>query len=64
LSELWDEKEDGWVEAVLRNPPQYSAPTWTTARYPFLVPGHDFVSAFLLEHPDQDLMRECEHRIY
>ncbi len=64
LSELWYGNDDGWVESVLRNPPQYTAPAWTKGRYPFLVPGHDFVSAFLLEHPDQDLMRECEHRIY
>lgn len=65
LSELWYANDDAWVDAILRRPPCYTPPPWAPAgRYPFLVPGLEFVSTFLPERPDQDLMRDCEHRMF
>jgi hypothetical protein len=59
LSEMWYENNNGWVESVLQNPPAYTKPKWATYdRYPFLIPGSEFVSCFLLESPDQDHIRE------
>lgn len=65
LSELWYENDQGWVDSVLRRPPQYTPPAWATQQaYPFLVPGDQFIGAFLLERPDADLMRACEQRVF
>jgi hypothetical protein len=66
LSELWYENDAGWVDSVLAHPPRYTPPPWSPAgaAYPFLRPGLEFVSAFVLEHPDQDLLRDCEHRMF
>lgn len=65
LSELWYENDDGWVDSVLSNPPAYTQPPWATRNtYPFLVPGQEFVSTFLLERPDQDLLRSQSVRYF
>lgn len=66
LSELWYANDAGWVDSVLTRPPRYTPPPWAAAgaAYPFLRPGLEFVSTFLLEHPDQDLLRDCEHRVF
>ncbi|MBE2245001.1 MAG: hypothetical protein IAE86_19775 [Burkholderiaceae bacterium] len=65
LTELWYANDAAWIRAVLEQPPHYTPPPWGPMRgYPFLEPGSDFVSAFLLEHPDQNLLRDCEHRMF
>ena len=53
LSELWYEDTDGWLESVIKNPPSYTRPPWAVwDQYPFLEPGVDFASTFLLEKPE------------
>jgi hypothetical protein len=55
VSELWYENADGWRNAVVADPPGYTAPPWARhGRYPFLEPWVDFVSTFLLEAPTND----------
>jgi hypothetical protein len=59
LSELWYEDHDAWRKAVITSPPKYTKPSWARGdKYPFLVPGIDFVSSFLLERPECDFLRE------
>jgi hypothetical protein len=59
ISELWYEHHDGWRKAILGSPPKYTKPPWSTHdRYPFLRPGVDFVSTFLLERPECDFLRD------
>ena len=59
LSELWFDNNNGWVKGILENPPQLTPPAWATrAHYPFLVPGKEFISTFLLESPDRVYTRE------
>lgn len=63
VSELWYENNNGWVESILQSPPEYTKPSWTDCdEYPFLAPGRDFVSTFLLERPDQDLLRDYPYQ--
>lgn len=58
LSELWYENDAGWVDSILAKPPAYTPAPWARqSSYPFFVPGEEFVSTFLLERPDQDLLR-------
>lgn len=65
LSELWYENDNGWVDSILTNPPDYMPPPWATREdYPFLVPGEEFLSTFLLERPDQDLLRQRSNRYF
>lgn len=65
LSELWYENDNGWVESVLTNPPKYTPPPWATRdAYPFIVPGEDFISTFLLERPDEDLLQARSARYF
>lgn len=59
VSELWYENHSAWRKAVLESPPEYTAPPWASAStYPFLQPGPDFVSTFLLERPECDFLRD------
>ena len=59
VSELWYENSNGWAESVLASPPDYSKPAWGTYdSYPFLEPGVDFASMFILERPTDDWVRE------
>lgn len=59
VAELWYESFDDWHRAVVSDPPSYTRPPWATQeRYPFLAPRQDFVSAFLLERPNVDFLRE------
>jgi hypothetical protein len=59
VSELWYENHDAWRKAVIESPLQYTKPPWSTSgKYPFLRPGIDFVSMFLLERPECDFLRE------
>ncbi len=59
VSELWYENGAGWAESVVHAPPTYTRPPWSTrAAYPFLEPGVDFASIFILERPTDDWVRE------
>jgi len=58
VSELWYENARGWVDSVIERPPQYTKPEWAKYdRYPFLEPGVDFASTFVLERPTDDWLR-------
>ena len=60
LIELWYDSFDDWRRAVLDAPPRYTPPAWATqASYPFVVPGIDFVSSFLLERPADEFWRDA-----
>jgi len=57
--ELWYETFDDWRKSVIQMPPQYTKPGWAKYdRYPFLEPGVDFVSSFLLERPSDEFFRD------
>lgn len=61
VSELWYEDSKGWFESIIKSPPCYTKPAWAKQeKYPFLVPGNEFISTFLLERPDQDMLRNYE----
>ncbi len=65
VSEQWYANDSAWVNAVLKNPPAYTRPAWATqASYPFLAPWQDFLSTFLLERPDCDLLEQCDRRYF
>jgi hypothetical protein len=52
VSEMWFEDFDAWRNAVVVNPPTFTAPAWATrGTYPFVEPFVDFASTFLLEAP-------------
>ena len=58
VSEQWYENFNGWKKAVIESPPKYTKPSWAKYdKYPFLEPGVDFVTTFLLEEPDIDFMK-------
>lgn len=60
VSEQWYENGNGWVESIITSPPVYTTPPWATHdRYPFLEPGVDFASTFILERPCDDWTREA-----
>jgi hypothetical protein len=59
VSEQWYENSDGWVDSVIKSPPEYTRSAWATYdRYPFFEPGVDFASTFILERPSDDWLRE------
>jgi hypothetical protein len=59
VCELWYESFDAWKNAVIDNPPAYTAPTWAShPAYPFLRPGRDFVCSFILERPTDEFLRD------
>lgn len=59
VSELWYENSSAWRKAVIESPPKYTPPPWATYKtYPFLKPGSDFISTFLLERPECDFLRD------
>ena len=65
VSEQWYENDNGWVDSIVKRPPAYTKPPWARfENYPFLVPGDEFVSTFLLERPDQDFLRHGEYRYF
>jgi hypothetical protein len=58
ISELWYDNANAWRQAVVDSPLRYTAPHWARhPRYPFLQPGIDFISQFLLEAPTDDFKR-------
>ena len=65
VSELWYANDSAWRQAMIENPPQYTPPPWTSGGdYPFLKPWDEYISAFLPERPDEDLMRNCDWRYF
>lgn len=59
VSEQWYEDASGWARSVVESPPSYTAPPWATYhQYPFLEPGVDFISTFILERPSDDWLRQ------
>jgi hypothetical protein len=57
--ELWYESFADWRKSVIQSPPQYTKPPWAThENYPFLKPGEDFVSSFILERPNDEFFRD------
>lgn len=65
VSELWYENNNGWRNSVILDPPEYTKPDWAKKdAYPFLTPKEDFISAFILESPDCDMLREYKPMYY
>lgn len=63
MVEMWYENFDDWHHSVIEAPPRYTAPSWATYdKYPFFKPYSDFVSAFLLERPVDEFLRDA--RVY
>jgi hypothetical protein len=59
VCELWYETFDDWRASVLGSPPAYTRPPWASwDAYPFLEPGTDFVSTFVLERPTDEFWRD------
>jgi len=59
VTEMWYETFSDWARAVIEAPPSYTAPTWATQdAYPFVKPGKDFVSSFILERPTDEFLRD------
>jgi hypothetical protein len=59
VSEQWYEDSNGWIESVIKSPPQYTRPPWASYdHYPFLEPDVDFASTFILERPTDDWVRQ------
>ena len=59
VSELWYECNNDWKESVITSPPAYTKPPWASyEKYPFMIPGSEFISTFLLESPDRDFIKE------
>jgi hypothetical protein len=69
--ELWYDSLSAWKNAVIDDPPTYTKPEWsvdawypeTIDTYPFLKPGADFVSTFLLERPADEFLRDARHYV-
>jgi Chalcone isomerase N-terminal domain len=59
LTELWFEDFGQWRQFVGERAPTLTRPPWTaTENYPYLKPGVDFVSSFLLERPTDEFSRD------
>ena len=59
ITEMWYENYDGWRKSVIDSPPKYTRPPWAKYdKYPFFEPYIDFVSAFILERPTDDFLRD------
>ncbi len=60
LSEMWFENNKGWVDGISRHLPALTPPVWATRdSFPFLIPGSEFISTFILEKPDADFTKEA-----
>lgn len=57
FTEMWYESYAGWREDVLLSPPAYTRPPWAQRKdFPFLAPGTNFTSSFLLEKPTDNYL--------
>jgi len=60
LIELWYDSFKDWRRAVISSPPAYTRPAWATRNtFPFVEPGVDFASTFLLERPADEFARDA-----
>ena len=60
LTEYWFETFDDWRQWVREVVPGLTRPSWARdAAYPFVRPGHEFVSTFLLERPTDEFSRDA-----
>lgn len=58
-AEMWYTGFNSWHKSVIDSPPKYTKPKWAKYdKYPFLQPGVDFVSTFILEKPTNDNLRD------
>jgi hypothetical protein len=65
VSEMWYQNNNGWVNSIINNPPQYTKPNWATYdKYPFLIPGCEFISTFILERPDHDYIKDFKPQYF
>jgi hypothetical protein len=65
LSEMWFDDAKAWTRAIIDSPPSLTAPRWATKdSYPFLVPGSEFISTFILETPHNDFIKEMRPLYY
>ncbi len=60
LTELWFETFDDWNAFMAEAAPRLTPPPWGAgSRYPYLRPGDEFVSSFLLERPSDEFSRDA-----
>jgi hypothetical protein len=60
LTELWFETFDDWRRFMTDLAPTLPPPPWAVGRaYPYLRPGVEFVSSFLLERPTDEFLRDA-----
>jgi len=65
LTEIWFPSGNHWTENFIRNIPDFTKPQWATQdEYPFVIPGKEFCSTFLLERPTEDLLLTSEKVYY
>lgn len=64
-TEMWFESGEDWTRFVKEVAPTLTKPSWATQdEYPWVVPGKEFCSTFLLERPTEDLMATSEDIYY
>ncbi|MCH3916795.1 MAG: hypothetical protein LKE40_04905 [Spirochaetia bacterium] len=59
VTELWFDDSNSWKNGIIGNLPKLTRPSWATdGNYPFIIPGSEFISTFILEKPDNDFIKE------
>jgi hypothetical protein len=59
LTEMWFDNNEAWVKGIIDGLPPLTRPSWANHdSFPFLTPGSEFVSTFILESPDADFTRD------
>lgn len=65
MTEMWFETGRDWTSFIKHTAPTLSKPAWASNDiYPFVIPGKEFCSTFLLERPTEDLLRTTEKIYY
>ena len=60
LTELWFETFDDWRQFIGEGAPSLTPPPWAAGRpSPYVPPGVEFVSSFLLERPTDEFSRDA-----
>lgn len=60
VTELWFDGFDAWRQAIPDRAAALTPPPWApAAAYPFLEPGRDLVSTFVLERPTDEFLRDA-----
>ena len=58
FTEMWYESYEDWREDNIVNPPAYTKPSWAEQdTFPFVKPGTNFISSFILEKPSDDYLQ-------